>query len=163
MSSKVQIRPFNLPGVVFPNPVLRGGNSFQITLPIVRIIPTNRKNRQFVEQFLTGRIGAFVIVMRQNRAADALKSIPGPPLVGLVPHITPEFIGFYANLDVKPDRGPCLQAFCESLVDFDRRFFFNSAITVFLAMPRLRLISRTPLPFSVCVSICSFVPGSQAG
>lgn len=163
MGSKIQIGAFNLPRVVFPNPMLRDRKRFGVALPVVGIIIPNGEHRQFVHQLLTGRIGAFVIVMRQNRAAGALKGIPCPPLIGFVAHIAPELIGFHANIDVKPGQGGRLQPVGESLVDLDRRFFFSSAITVFFAMPRLRLISRTPLPLSVCDSMCSFVPGNQAG
>lgn len=162
MRSKIQIGAFDLPGILFANSMLRGRNRFRIALPIVGIIGANGKDRQFIEQLLTGGIRALVVVMRQNRAADALECIPCPPLVRLGPDIAPELIRFHANVDVKPRHRIRLQTLGESPVDLDRRFFFSAALTVFLAIPSVRLMSRTPLPFSVCASICSFVPGCQA-
>jgi hypothetical protein len=163
MGSKVQIHPLDLPGIVFSNAMLRWGNDFRIALPVIRIIIANGEHGEFVEKLLTGGICPLVVMMRQDDASGPFKNIPRPPLIGFVAHIAPELIRFHANLPVEPSRGLRLQAFGEWNVDLVRCFFFSSAITVFLAMPRLRLRSRTPLPFSVCASICSFVPGSQAG
>jgi hypothetical protein len=162
MGSEIQIGSFNLPRIVFANTMTLCGNRFVITLPVIGIIIPNWKSRQFIKKLLTDFIGSFPILIGQNGSTGSFKRIPRPPLVGFVAHIAPELIRFHANVNLKHGQGVRLQAFGESLVDLDGCFFFSSAITVFFAIPSVRLISLTPLPLRVCISICSFVPGSQA-
>ena len=107
MGSKIQIGAFNLPCVVFPNPMLGNRNRFRVALPVVGIILPNGEQRQFVPQLLTGGIGAFVRVMRQNGPAGTLTGIPRPPLVGCVAPIAPELLRFDAELDVEHGQWRC--------------------------------------------------------
>jgi hypothetical protein len=121
--SQIHIAAFNLPRGVFPNPMLRDRNRVRVALPVVGIRISKGDPPQFVHQFVTGRIGALVIVMRPNGPAVALKGIPCPPLSGFGAPIAPELIRFDADIHVEHGQGFRLQAVGEGIVDLNRRFF----------------------------------------
>ena len=105
MRPKVQIRAFNLPRIVLSDTMLRRRNGFRVTLPIVRIIHSNRKNGQLLNQPRAHVIAAFADLVRYNATTSAIHRVPRPALIRFSAHNAPELIGFGAELNVKRGRG----------------------------------------------------------
>ncbi len=101
MRPKIEIGALNLPGVVFANPVLRGGNDFRIALSIICIVVPDRKDGELIKQLCEHVICAFPDLRGQDAPTGPIKGIPCPALIGLLFHKTPTLIGFDAYLDVK--------------------------------------------------------------
>ena len=140
-------------------------NELRVTGPIVCIVIANVEYLETGYQLLANFVLAPPKNKRQNATRRGINGVPQPALILLVADITPLLVKLRTHRNIKEMaefNGNLARADIGIHRDDIGGLFFISEITVFLAIPRTRAVSRIPLPFMAISTIWSLTPVSYA-